>query len=101
MVVPWNHVDEPGKLPSDSAGEMWALINRSIEILKSRFSPQGFNIGANVGAAAGAGIESHFHMHIVPRWKGDSNFMDITGNTRVLSSDLKSIYDLLIEDFSK
>ena len=69
--------------------------------LKREFSPDGFNIGMNVGDASGAGVKGHCHLHIVPRWSGDSNFMAVIGKTKVMSYDLETVYKKISESFAK
>ena len=99
MIVPYLHIDSPEKISPGSSSELWSLMNRSCAILKKNISPQGFNIGMNVGGAAGAGIREHVHLHIVPRWNGDANFMGIIGETKVVSYDIKVIYDMMVKGF--
>jgi len=101
MVVPYEHVDSPDKIDYKILCEMWGLITKSLKILKKNFRPDGFNIGMNVGKAAGAGVKDHFHIHIVPRWDGDANFMAVTGNTKVVSYEISDIYDILRKGFSQ
>lgn len=99
MVVPYAHVALPDDLHRDASGEMWTLMVRSRRALEKCFSPEGFNVGVNMGAAAGAGIKDHVHMHVVPRWRGDSNFMAVTGDTRVVSYDIREVTRLLREEW--
>jgi len=87
LVAPCAHLASPEQVSSIDLREMWDLTLRSLEILKKNFRPQGFNIGMNIGPAAGAGVKDHFHQHIVPRWQGDANFMAVVGGTRVMSYD--------------
>lgn len=101
MIVPYEHVDSPGKIEPGKTIEMWELMNRSTEILKEQFHPQGFNIGMNIGQVAGAGVKDHVHLHIVPRWNGDANFMPIVGKTRVLSYSIETIFEILLREFKK
>ncbi len=89
MVLPFKHVDRLNKLSSEIRAEMMELVNRATDVLQAVYSPEGFNLGANLGAAAGAGIEQHVHFHIVPRWNGDTNFMSTVGETRVLPEALE------------
>lgn len=101
MIVPHAHVSSPDQVPSQHAPEMWDLVNKSIDALKKSFNPCGFNMGMNLGKAAGAGIKDHIHLHIVPRWEGDSNFMPIVGKIDVVSYDLDTIFDILKKEFDK
>lgn len=99
MVVPYLHLDVPEKLEPEKAIELWQLQNRSMAIIREHFNPSGFNLGMNVGRVAGAGVKDHFHLHIVPRWDGDANFMPIIGNTRVLSYNIDDILTTLRDAF--
>lgn len=101
MVVPYLHSSELSSVSGEQAGEMWDLLNRSRVLIQTHFKPDGFNLGMNLGAAAGAGIKEHIHLHLVPRWNGDANFMPIVGGTRVMSYDLLEVYDLLAEGFGR
>ncbi len=101
MVVPYEHVDEPAKISPQKTAEMWELMNRSMSIIKDKFNPSGFNLGMNIGKVAGAGVKDHVHLHIVPRWDGDSNFMPIIGETRILSYSIETIFDILYAEFKK
>ncbi|MBI4040370.1 MAG: HIT domain-containing protein [Deltaproteobacteria bacterium] len=101
MVIPLRHVPTLEDLSSEEGLEIFLVIQQVMKILKKVFKPQGFNVGVNVGRAAGAGIEGHVHFHIVPRWSGDSNFMPVIGKTRVLPASLQKIYDQLFPHFQK
>jgi ATP adenylyltransferase len=101
MIVPYNHVDTPDKIAPRETVEMWELMNRTMAIIKDKFHPSGFNVGMNIGRAAGAGIRDHFHLHIVPRWDGDANFMPVVGKTRVLSYSIETIFEILLNEFKK
>ena len=92
MVAPRAHVASPEQVAAGELREMWELTNRSLAVLKENFHPEGFNIGMNIGQAAGAGVKDHFHQHIVPRWQGDANFMATVGETKVLSYDLETVF---------
>lgn len=92
MVVPYEHLDELQKLPRAAAQEMMALTQKLEGILREIYRPDGINLGMNLGQAAGAGIAGHIHMHILPRWFGDTNFMTAVGETRVLPEDLETTY---------
>lgn len=101
MIVPYEHLDLPEKIPLEESKEMWALLNKSLAILKSSFNPGGFNIGMNIGKAAGAGVKNHFHLHIVPRWEGDANFMAVVGKVKVVSYSVEKVFDILKREFNK
>ena len=88
MVVPFAHLDELQKLPSAAADEMMALCQKMEGVLRQVYSPDGMNVGMNIGRAAGAGVTGHIHMHVLPRWVGDTNFMTVTGESRVLPEAL-------------
>jgi ATP adenylyltransferase len=90
MAVPYRHVDSLGALAAEELQELALLTQRSEAALLEAYHPQGINIGINLGRAAGAGILEHIHVHAVPRWIGDSNFMTAIGETRVLPEDLES-----------
>lgn len=95
MVAPYQHVGDPTQLDRGTLLEIIELINKSILALREAFHPDGFNIGANIGRAAGAGVPGHFHIHVVPRWVGDANFMAIIANTKPLPIALKEAYELI------
>jgi ATP adenylyltransferase len=84
MVVPYAHVDRLDTLPAEAAAEMMALAQRLESVLRRLYHPDGINLGMNIGKAAGAGVAGHIHMHILPRWVADANFMSVIGETRVL-----------------
>ena len=90
MIVPYDHVDELAKLSQPAAQEMMALTQRLEGVLRDLYRPDGVNLGMNIGKAAGAGVAGHIHMHILPRWFGDVNFMTAVGETRVLPEDLQT-----------
>ena len=92
MVVPFEHCATLEGLAPEIRGEMMELISRSVQILNEAYQAQGFNLGANLGSAAGAGIPQHFHFHIVPRWQGDTNYMSAIGGTRVVPEALDETY---------
>jgi ATP adenylyltransferase len=101
MVVPFRHVATPVDLLPEDWAEMGELVQRSIRALESTYHPQGFNVGINVGRAAGAGIEDHCHMHVVPRWSGDNNFVPVLAETRVIPEALEVTHLRLVEAFVK
>ncbi|GMT42382.1 MAG: hydrolase [bacterium] len=100
MVTPYKHTSDITDLTPEEILEMGVLMIKSVEILKERFKPQGFNTGMNLGSIAGAGIEEHIHMHVVPRWSGDTNFMPVIGDTRVLPQFIGDTYNALAERFA-
>ena len=97
MVLPYDHQPSYEDLTAETRSEMMELINTATKVLRKVYNPNAFNLGANIGEDAGAGIAPHFHFHIVPRWRGDSNFMSVTSNTRVLPEDLQVSYQRLKE----
>jgi ATP adenylyltransferase len=92
MVVPYAHLDELRKLPPEAASEMMALSQRLESVLRELYTPDGINLGMNIGKAAGAGIAGHIHMHVLPRWVADANFMSVVGETRVLPETLEETW---------
>lgn len=99
MVVPYFHTPSFDGLSIEQLTSIIELTKASVDCLKRAFRPEGFNIGINIGVAAGAGIEEHLHVHIVPRWGGDSNFMAVTADIRVIPEHLLETYDKLYVHF--
>ena len=99
MVVPNRHTSEFDSLSDPEKLEMMNLVSKSMNVLKKTVSPDGFNVGLNIGKIAGAGIDDHLHFHIVPRWAADTNFMPVVGQTKVISEDLGETWDRLKEGF--
>ncbi len=95
LVVPNRHVAEFNLLSNDEIIDMMRLLDRMTQKLRHAMRPHGFNMGVNIGRAAGAGVEGHLHFHIVPRWQGDTNFMTVLAETKVLPHDLETIFKLL------
>lgn len=93
MVVPYQHLDELQKLPSDAANEMIALSQKMERTLRQLYRPDGVNVGMNIGRAAGAGVAGHIHMHVLPRWVADANFVSVVGETRILPESLEMTYE--------
>jgi ATP adenylyltransferase len=101
MIVPYEHVNSPELIAPEKTVEMWSLMNQAMAIIRENFHPGGFNLGMNLGKAAGAGVKDHCHLHIVPRWDGDANFMPIVGETRVLSYSMDTVLRMLRDGFKK
>jgi ATP adenylyltransferase len=92
MVSPYKHTANLDDLDDEDLLELMQLTRRAVNLLKAAFHPDGFNIGVNMGRVAGAGIADHIHIHIVPRWNGDVNFMPVLGDVRVIPQSLESVY---------
>ncbi|MEZ0322932.1 MAG: HIT domain-containing protein [Hydrogenothermaceae bacterium] len=92
MVCPNQHIGDFTQLDSETLCEISVISQKMVKLLKIVLKPDGFNIGYNLGKSAGAGLETHIHNHIVPRWNGDTNFMPVLGETRIISYDLKETY---------
>ena len=99
MVIPFEHKSNLEELDAETRAEMMELASLSMTVLRNIYRPQGFNMGVNIGEAAGAGVLGHVHIHIVPRWAGDTNFMSTTGETRVLPEALEDSYKRVREGF--
>ncbi len=97
MIIPYEHIDNLEGLPEEVWLEMARFTKKGVALLKNVMKAEGVNIGMNLGAAAGAGIAEHIHMHLVPRWQRDTNFITSIGNTRVYSTDFFKIYKALKE----
>lgn len=100
MIVPLNHIASLDDMGSEASFEMMEFTKIAIRVLKKEYQPQGFNIGINIGEAAGAGIIGHVHLHIVPRWRGDTNFISTLASTRVLPESLEETYVRLKRSWS-
>ncbi len=92
MVAPLRHVASLDRLSREEISDLMDCLKKSQALLRKILKPEGFNIGINEGRVAGAGIEGHLHIHVVPRWRGDSNFMPVIANTKVISQSLQSLY---------
>ena len=101
MIIPHLHTDKLEELPTQTWLHMSELAQKCVRLLKQDFGAEGVNIGMNLGKAAGAGIAEHIHMHLVPRWIGDTNFITSIGNTRVYSSDFEKIYKKIKDSMVK
>ena len=95
MIAPYRHVANLQDLTDGEAMEHFNLVKKSLTLLKQVLKPDGFNLGLNMGKIAGAGIEEHLHTHLVPRWQGDTNFMPVLSDTRVISEGLAATYEKL------
>ena len=101
MVVPFEHRSNLEELDSETRGEMMELTTRCMTVLRKIYNPEAFNMGANIGEAAGAGVKEHVHIHVVPRWAGDSNFMTAIGDARVLPESLEATYVRVKKGFAE
>jgi ATP adenylyltransferase len=100
LVLPVRHTGELEDLTDDEGAEIHTLLQRSVRALREASAPDGFNVGLNLGRVAGAGIPGHLHWHVVPRWGGDTNFMPVVGETRVLPQLLSETYERLRPHFA-
>lgn len=99
MVAPFRHTADLNELSDEEALDLFATLRRCRNVIQNAASPQGFNIGINLGKAAGAGVDEHIHIHIVPRWNGDTNFMSVIGDLRIMPENLFNTYDKLLPGF--
>ncbi len=99
MVAPYSHVSRLTAIPDEAAQEMMRLVRRAETAIERAYCPDGLNLGMNLGEAAGAGIEQHIHMHVLPRWRGDANFMTSIGAVRIIPEDLRKTYQKLCSEF--
>lgn len=95
LIAPYEHTGDYARLRSEAAAEVTALTQRAIAALEGEYGPEAFNVGMNLGRPAGAGVPDHLHVHVVPRWNGDTNYMPVVGNTKVLPETLEDTYDRL------
>lgn len=95
MIVPYERVDSLARISTEAAAEMMLLAQRMETVLRETYHPDGVNLGMNLGEAAGAGVADHLHMHLVPRWFGDTNFMTVVGETRILPEALSTTWQRL------
>jgi ATP adenylyltransferase len=95
MVAPYEHIATLVDVDAEAVAEMMALTQRAMRVLDRIYSPQGYNVGFNQGRVAGAGVEHHIHLHVVPRWGGDTNFMPVLADTRVMPQSLEQSYEAL------
>lgn len=97
LIAPLRHVAELDELDGDEMPELLVLARRGITALRSAMSAHGFNVGLNLGEVAGAGIADHLHLHVVPRWQGDNNFMPVLADTRIMNEALEAAHSALVE----
>ncbi len=100
MVAPREHTADFVGLPVDAAASLSAVLQKTVAVLYKAYSPQGFNVGLNLGRSAGAGIDDHMHWHVVPRWEGDTNFMPMLADCRVLPEHIDEAYERLLPLFA-
>jgi ATP adenylyltransferase len=101
MIAPYEHIASFERAKKDSSDELSDLIKLSLQVLRKNYRPHGFNTGMNLGQSAGAGVVDHYHLHVIPRWSGDSNFMPIVGQTKVIVEDLDTTYKQLLPLFQE
>jgi ATP adenylyltransferase len=101
LVAPIRHVPDLESLTEDEILDLLLMVRKSIGVLKRVLSPEGFNVGLNLGRVAGAGLEAHLHFHIVPRWNGDNNYMSVLGEVRVIPEHIAETYRKLLPHFRK
>jgi ATP adenylyltransferase len=101
MIIPRRHISQMEDLSRQEKIEIFDLLDLSVRVLKEVMKPDGFNVGINMGKAAGAGIDDHLHMHVVPRWSGDTNFMSVVGEVRVIPEDIIRTGEQLLPYFKK
>jgi ATP adenylyltransferase len=101
LAMPYAHIDRLAALPVDAAHELMDLAQRTERVLQRLYRPHGFNFGLNIGKAGGAGVQGHIHLHALPRWAGDTNFMTTVGETRLLPEDLEITWKRMREGFAE
>ena len=99
MIVPYQHEQSLPVLDQTTTGQMMELAKRCLKALEVEYHPDGFNVGFNLGRSAGAGVADHLHLHVVPRWAGDANFLSVLGETRVMPEELANTYSRLKKHF--
>jgi ATP adenylyltransferase len=92
MVIPYEHMQSQESMSEEMLTDLMLTVNRALAVLRKAYNPPAFNLGVNLGQAAGAGVAEHYHFHIVPRWPGDASFMTVIGNTRVIPDTLDNIH---------
>ena len=100
MVAPYRHIATPEDFTDEELDEHYRLVRRCLQVLRELFEPSGFNLGMNLGKVSGAGVDQHIHIHVVPRWQGDTNFMPVIAGTKVISEALADTYRKLKNGFA-
>ena len=100
MISPYRHVGTLGALTAHEQQDLFGMATRLTQALSRALHPDGFNLGINIGRTAGAGIPGHLHLHVVPRWRGDTNFMPTIGGTKIISQSLEALYDTLTAELA-
>ena len=101
MVAPYRHVGDLCELTDEELLDLWKTVNLAMKAIRLAYRPHGFNVGINIGRVAGAGVEEHVHVHVVPRWLGDTNFMPVIANTKVIPQHVEGMYRTLKKAFEK
>ncbi|HEX4499359.1 MAG TPA: HIT domain-containing protein [Thermoanaerobaculia bacterium] len=101
MVAPFAHLASPQESAPEAQAELWPLVLKAQRVLAAAYNPQGFNLGMNLGTPAGAGVPGHFHFHLVPRWAGDTNFMTVLAEVRLIPEDLRQTRERLRALFAR
>ncbi len=101
LILPYRHVNDLSRLTKNEREDLFDILDETKALLEKVLHPAGFNIGINLGRAAGAGFPGHVHIHLVPRWKGDVNFMPVTAQTKIISQSLKALYEKLAHAHQK
>lgn len=101
LVCPRAHKARLDELTADESLDLQEVIHRMVAAIEKRMSPDGFNVGLNLGRAAGAGLPGHLHWHVVPRWNGDTNFMPVVADVKVIVQSLDALYDLLVDELAR
>lgn len=101
LIAPYRHIGNLEELTESERNEHFELLSRSVQIMKEIMNPDGFNVGANLGAVAGAGLADHFHSHIVPRWLGDTNYIPVLADLRIVPQALSDTYKVLVKGFTQ
>jgi ATP adenylyltransferase len=95
LIAPYRHIGQVEKITQNEVSEIFLLVQKSIIAMKKAYCPHGYNIGLNIGKIAGAGVPGHLHVHLIPRWTGDTNFMPIMAGTKVINEELEKMYSKL------